>query len=63
VWAGGSNYPWLKSVPVPQDEGRTLWGHGVGMSATGALGMAEESQNYVQILKHFYTGVEIMKYY
>jgi hypothetical protein len=63
VWAGGENYPWLKSVPVPQDEGQTLWGHGVGMSATGALGMAEEGQNYVQILKHFYTGVEIMKYY
>lgn len=63
VWYGGDNYPWLKSVPVPHDEGRTLWGHGVGMSATGALGMAQDGQNYVEILKHFYTGVEIMKFY
>jgi peptidoglycan hydrolase-like amidase len=63
VWGGGSNYPWLISVPVPQDVGKTLWGHGVGMSASGALGMANEGSNYQDILKHFYTGIELMKYY
>ncbi len=63
VWYGGSNYPWLVTVPVPQDAGRTLWGHGVGMSASGALGMANEGDDYIKILKHFYTGVEIMKYF
>lgn len=61
VWYGGSNYPWLKSVPVPHDVGRTLWGHGVGMSATGALDMAKDGDGYMKILKHFYTGIEIMK--
>ena len=63
VWAGGSNYPWLVSVPVPEDQGKTLWGHGVGMSATGALGMAAEGVNYQDILKHFYTGTSLMQFY
>ncbi len=63
VWAGGSSYPWLIGVPVPQDQGRTLWGHGVGMSATGALAMANEGRRYADILKHFYTGIEILRVY
>ncbi len=63
VWAGGSSYPWLVGVPVPQDQGRTLWGHGVGMSATGALAMANEGRRYADILKHFYTGIEILRVY
>jgi peptidoglycan hydrolase-like amidase len=33
------------------------------MSASGALGMANEGNDYQQILKHFYTGIELMKYY
>jgi len=63
VWAGGNKYPWLVSVPVPEDIGRTLWGHGVGMSVTGAVGMALKGIGYQDILKHFYTGVELMQYY
>lgn len=35
------------------------WGHGVGMSQYGAKQMAEEGFTYDQILKHYYTGVEI----
>ncbi len=62
VWGGGP-YVWLVSVPVPWDAGRTLWGHGVGLSATGALGMAAEGKTYDQILKHFYTGIELRKAY
>jgi stage II sporulation protein D len=50
-------------VPVPQDAGKTLWGHGVGMSATGALGMANEGKSYVDILKHFYQGTELRLVY
>lgn len=63
VWYGGSQYPWLISVPVPQDASRTLWGHGVGMSASGALDMANAGRTYDQILKYFYTGIEIRKAY
>ena len=35
------------------------YGHGVGMSQYGALGMAKHGYNYEEILKHYYTNVEI----
>ncbi|HLO11961.1 MAG TPA: SpoIID/LytB domain-containing protein [Pseudoneobacillus sp.] len=37
------------------------WGHMLGMSQWGARGMAEASFTYDQIIKHYYTGVEIKK--
>ena len=46
-------------------EGETIkfsvkgYGHGVGMSQTGADTMAKEGSNYEDIIKHFYIGVEI----
>lgn len=35
------------------------YGHGVGMSQTGADTLAKEGKNYEDIIKHFYVGVEI----
>lgn len=35
------------------------YGHGVGMSQTGADAMAKQGSNAEEIIKHFYTGVEI----
>lgn len=35
------------------------YGHGVGLSQTGADSLAKEGFSYEEILKHFYTGVEI----
>lgn len=35
------------------------YGHGVGMSQTGADSMAKKGSNCEEIIKHFYTGVEI----
>ncbi|WP_442596374.1 SpoIID/LytB domain-containing protein [Neobacillus sp. D3-1R] len=37
------------------------WGHLLGMSQWGARGMAEAGMTYDQILKHYYTGIEIKK--
>lgn len=37
------------------------WGHGVGMSQWGAIGLARAGYSYIQILQHFYNGVVIMK--
>lgn len=37
-------------------------GHGLGMSQWGAHGMALAGFNYEQILKHYYTGIEITEY-
>ena len=34
-------------------------GHGVGMSQNGANQMAKEGWNYSEILKFFYTGVDL----
>lgn len=35
------------------------YGHGVGMSQTGADTMAKQGSNYEEIIHHFYVGVEI----
>lgn len=35
------------------------WGHGVGMSQRGAEGMARQGFDFMSILRHYYTGVEI----
>lgn len=35
------------------------WGHGVGMSQWGAEGMARAGASAAEILRHYYTGVEI----
>ncbi len=36
------------------------YGHGVGMSQTGADSIAKNGSNFEEIIKHYYTGVEIM---
>lgn len=38
------------------------FGHGVGMSQYGANGMAKKGYTYDEILKHYYSGIEIKKY-
>ena len=35
------------------------FGHGVGMSQTGANEMAKDGADYVEILEHYFTGVTI----
>ena len=35
------------------------YGHGIGMSQTGADSMAKSGSNYEEIIKHFYQGIEI----
>ena len=35
------------------------YGHGVGMSQTGADSMAKQGKSFEEIIKHFYSGVEI----
>ena len=62
VW-WGTGKPWLVSRPDPNCAGLNLFGHGVGLSARGARGMALAGSNYEQIVKHYYTGVELKKIY
>src|SRR5207247_646653 len=39
------------------------WGHGVGMCQYGAYGMAKMGLKYDDILKHYYTGIELFREY
>lgn len=39
------------------------WGHGVGMCQYGAFGLAKQGVKYDQIIKHYYTGVDLTKAY
>lgn len=62
VW-WGTGKPWLVSRPDPNCAGKSLLGHGVGLSARGARVMAENGSTFEEILKHYYTGVEVKNIY
>ncbi len=62
VW-GSNHHPWLISKPAPYDQGQSLWGHGVGMSARDALYRAEAGAGWEDILKYYYTGIELKRLY
>jgi len=44
---------------TPHDPVKINASHGVGISAVGARKMADNGSSYIQILKHYYKGVEI----
>ena len=55
-------------IVVPNYEDRKLknflfygggWGHGVGFCQTGAAGRAEEGQEYIQILQHYFPDTDL----
>lgn len=37
------------------------WGHGVGLCQVGAFGMAQAGATYDEILKHYYTGIDLVR--
>lgn len=39
------------------------YGHGVGMSQNGANALANKGKDYIDILKHYYTGISISNLY
>lgn len=39
------------------------WGHGVGMCQYGAYGLAKMGVKFDEIIKHYYTGVDVTKAY
>jgi peptidoglycan hydrolase-like amidase len=64
VW-GGPAKPWCVSVKEPDNYDKTaMFGHGVGLSAHGALHLAYYyNYKFDQILKYYYTGIEVKKIY
>jgi len=62
VW-GWTDTPYLVSVPDPLCTTSTSFsGHGVGLSGCGATAAANAGKTYVEILKYYYTGVEVGTY-
>ena len=54
------------NVQISESDGKVImsvhgYGHGVGMSQYGANYLAESGKNYKEILKAYYTGVDIVK--
>ena len=60
---GGADKPWIKAVKTPYDRGYSRLGHGVGMSLHDALARAKKGAMYEEILKYYYSGVELKKMY
>ncbi|KKQ41131.1 MAG: Amidase enhancer [Candidatus Magasanikbacteria bacterium GW2011_GWA2_37_8] len=61
---GGTDKPWLQPVDCKYDEGQSMFGHGVGMSAADAAARADkDGWTYDQLLKYYYTGVQVEKIY
>jgi stage II sporulation protein D len=38
------------------------WGHGVGLCQNGAYGLARSGMEFEQILEHYYTGIELVRW-
>ena len=53
--------PLAAPLPALEVVGRGF-GHGVGMSQWGAYGLALQGVSYVQILRHYYRGAELVAY-
>ncbi|HCD10605.1 MAG TPA: sporulation protein [Thermoanaerobacter sp.] len=51
----------VKAVKGFYVQGKGGYGHGVGMTQFGAKGMAEQEYKYDEIIKYYYTGVNIEK--
>lgn len=57
-----TNFP--RSAPTQQDTylfAGQGYGHGVGMSQSGANGMAKAGYNYVRILKHYFKDTKVVQ--
>lgn len=58
VW-GGRNYPYLQEKTDPYDNGKKN-GHGVGLSQTGAIAMANQGEDFEDILQFYFPGTEVI---
>lgn len=63
VW-GGKRKPWLRAVRAEYDDGKTEFGHGVGMSQDDVSARARaEGLSYRELLAYYYRGTEVSKVY
>ena len=55
--------PYLISKIDPPGKGKKLIGHGVGMPQRSGVTAASEGANFSQILKYYYTGIDLTRLY
>lgn len=60
---GGPGFPWAVAVDDPVSEGSTRHGHGVGMPLQSTKILADQGKGYEEILKMYYTGIELTQLY
>jgi len=61
---GGTNKEWLQQVRTPHDDGKSMFGHGVGISMDDAAQRARvDGWDYKEILQYYYTGVSVERVY
>ncbi|MBU0982184.1 N-acetylmuramoyl-L-alanine amidase [Patescibacteria group bacterium] len=58
VW-GWTDTPWLVSVDDSLCTATSFAGHGVGLSGCGATQMALQGKSHEQIIKYYFTGVQL----
>ena len=66
--AGNGRFPFLvleaaRSQGIDMTFYGSGWGHGVGMCQVGAFGMAMDGARFDEILKTYYTGIDLKKMY
>ncbi len=54
---------YLISKTDPPGQGKTQLGHGVGMPQRSAITAANQGANFSQILKYYYSGIDLTKIY
>lgn len=47
----------------PPSQGQSMLGHGVGLPQVGGMAAARQGANYSQILKYYYTGIDLTQMY
>jgi hypothetical protein len=63
VW-GGDQKPWLVPVRTEYDAGLSTYGHGVGMSQRdAAIRARKEDASWRELINHYYTDIEIERFY
>jgi len=54
---------YLQSKLDPPSQGQSMLGHGVGLPQVGGMAAARQGANYSQILKYYYTNIDLTEMY
>ena len=54
---------YLQSKIDPPGQGKDMRGHGVGLPQVSGMTAANQGANYSQILKYYYSGIDLTKIY